>query len=113
MSNSRNDVPQTPQRPALGGNIKKYLRPAEAAEYLGFSISTLAKLRMLTNRKRGPRFSKAAGCIVYSRDDLDTWLRDNAVGSDLTRDPADICSAMMLKEKSATRSNKKGGLDHE
>ncbi|WP_425051532.1 hypothetical protein [Psychromarinibacter sp. S121] len=55
------------------------MRPALAASYLGLSNSKLAKLRMELNRPAGPPFVKVAGCIVYRRADLDTWLESHLV----------------------------------
>ncbi|MDF0603991.1 helix-turn-helix domain-containing protein [Psychromarinibacter sp. C21-152] len=55
------------------------MRPGIAAKYLGVSDSKLAKLRMEPNRHLGPRFIKAAGCIVYRRSDLDDWLESHLV----------------------------------
>ena len=50
---------------------RKYRAP-EAAEYLGLSASTLAKMRL---RGDGPVYSKAGPRIVlYDRIDLDAWL---------------------------------------
>ncbi|RYH08829.1 helix-turn-helix domain-containing protein [Tropicimonas sp. IMCC6043] len=54
-------------------------RPAEAAAYLGVSQSQLAKLRMESNRHKGPAFAKVAGCVVYRRADLDAWIAANMV----------------------------------
>ncbi len=56
-------------------------RPPEAASYVGVSTSHLAKLRMKTNRGKGPAFAKVAGCVVYRRTDLDKWLADNLIGA--------------------------------
>ena len=53
-----------------------YLRPAEAARYLGLSESTLAKLRMQHRRTEGPSFAKVNGCILYRRADLDAWIEN-------------------------------------
>lgn len=48
------------------------LRPNQAAEYLGFAASTLAKMRLPGD---GPDFIKAGKRIViYRRSDLDDWL---------------------------------------
>lgn len=48
------------------------LRAPAAAEYLGLSVSTLAKMRV---RGDGPTYAKAGARIVlYDRDDLDRWL---------------------------------------
>ena len=58
---------------------RKYLRPSEASQYTGLSESTLAKLRMLHSVKQGPRFLKISGCVVYLRDDLDSWMSQHAV----------------------------------
>ena len=55
------------------------MRPKVAAEYTGVSESTLAKLRMLDNRRNGPSFIKLSGCVVYRRCDLDAWIDRNVV----------------------------------
>ncbi len=48
------------------------LRPPAAAEYLGLSASTLAKMRL---RGDGPIFSKAGPrIVVYDLADLESWL---------------------------------------
>jgi predicted DNA-binding transcriptional regulator AlpA len=50
------------------------LRPAAAANYLGLSLSTLAKMRV---RGDGPRFIKLGQrCVGYMKDDLDRWLNE-------------------------------------
>jgi hypothetical protein len=50
------------------------MRPAEAAGYLRVSESTLAKLRMRTNRAKGPKFGRLGGCVIYRKSDLDAWV---------------------------------------
>jgi len=51
---------------------QRKLRAPEAAEYLGLSASTLAKMRL---RGDGPPFLKAGRRIVlYDRSDLEAWL---------------------------------------
>ncbi len=48
------------------------LRPPAAAEYLGLSASTLAKMRL---RGDGPIFYKAGSrVVVYDLADLESWL---------------------------------------
>ncbi len=48
------------------------MRAPHAAQYLGLSASTLAKMRL---RGDGPPYSKAGPRIViYERSDLDDWL---------------------------------------
>ena len=48
------------------------LRPPAAAEYLGLSASTLAKMRL---RGDGPIYSKAGPrVVVYDLADLEFWL---------------------------------------
>ena len=51
----------------------QYLRPNQAAEYLGFAASTLAKMRL---RGDGPVYSRPLGrrIVVYHQSDLDEWL---------------------------------------
>jgi len=53
------------------GNMKKYLPPKEAAEYVGYKTSTLAKKRCSGT---GPRYYKIEGNIRYTTDDLDRWM---------------------------------------
>lgn len=49
------------------------LRAPAAADYLGLSASTLAKMRL---RGDGPAYSKAGPrIVVYDRRDLDEWLQ--------------------------------------
>lgn len=51
---------------------ERWLRPTEAAKYLGLSASTLAKRRL---RGDGPPFAKLGPRLVsYSKRDLDAWL---------------------------------------
>ena len=48
------------------------LRVADAAAYIGLSVSTLAKMRL---RGDGPVYAKAGPrIVVYERADLDAWL---------------------------------------
>ncbi len=48
------------------------LRSPAAAEYLGLSASTLAKMRL---RGDGPIYAKAGPrVVVYDRADLESWL---------------------------------------
>lgn len=47
------------------------LRAQEAADYLGLSTSTLAKLRLSGN---GPVFCKLGRRVVYRHADLDMYL---------------------------------------
>lgn len=57
----------------------EYLRPQKASEYTGLSLSKLARLRMKTNDEDGPSFMRVSGCIVYSKDELDSWMRRHTV----------------------------------
>lgn len=47
------------------------IRVKQAAEYTGLSKSTLDKLRHFGG---GPAYLKLGRAVVYSTDDLDTWL---------------------------------------
>jgi predicted DNA-binding transcriptional regulator AlpA len=52
--------------------MKKILRTAAAAEYVGLAPSTLEKMRL---RGGGPSFIRIGGRAVgYDTDDLDRWL---------------------------------------
>lgn len=47
------------------------LKGPEAAKYLGFSHSTLEKMR---HEGRGPRYVKLGGRVFYRRADLDAYI---------------------------------------
>lgn len=49
----------------------RYLRPKQAAKYLGLSRSTLAKMRIYG---KGPRYSKAGAVVLYDIEDLDRYV---------------------------------------
>ena len=59
----------------------EHMRPAEAARYLGVSVSTLAKLRMVDRKAEGPGYSKINGCVIYRREDLDAWVHRHMVSA--------------------------------
>ena len=51
---------------------KTMLRTDAAADYVGLSASTMAKMRL---RGNGPAYSKAGPrIVVYRQEDLDSWL---------------------------------------
>jgi predicted DNA-binding transcriptional regulator AlpA len=58
--------------------LKRYLNPIEASEYVGVSSSWLAKLRLYGG---GPRYSKIGRSVRYSTDELDAWLTCNLQAS--------------------------------
>jgi hypothetical protein len=76
MKNQRKE-PATPNRSIVATG--EYMRPPEAARYVGHSESTLAKLRMRHMRERGPAFIKRGGVVLYRRTDLDAWLDSYSV----------------------------------
>jgi hypothetical protein len=56
--------------------VPAYLRPKDAAIYTGISV---AKLETLRNEKRGPKFVKRDGVVLYKITDLDEYLSDDAL----------------------------------
>jgi len=48
------------------------MRVRDSADYIGVTISTLAKWRMTGF---GPRYIKAGARVLYDRADLDEWLK--------------------------------------
>ncbi len=52
-------------------SIRDYLRPPQAADYIGISQSTLAKLRVSGT---GPNYSKRGRSVIYRKPDLDAWI---------------------------------------
>lgn len=55
-------------------NSKIVMNSDEAAEKLGLSNSTLAKMRVYG---RGPQYLKLGRRVVYSLADLEAWLNEN------------------------------------
>ena len=60
-----------------------HLGAAAAARHLGIAVATAAKLRC---RGGGPPFHKLGRKIVYSRADLDAWLRVRRVRNTIDAD---------------------------
>lgn len=54
------------------------LNAAQAAERLGLSVSTLAKMRLYGN---GPSYSKLGRRVVYRPEDLEAWIAANRFSS--------------------------------
>ena len=55
-----------------------FLKPAEAAAYIGSSVSTLAKLRIYGG---GPTYHKVGRSVRYSRAALDVFMAQRLVHS--------------------------------
>lgn len=55
----------------MSTNDKSLLDASEAAEWLGLSTSTLAKMRLTGS---GPVYSKLGRRVVYLRQDLADWV---------------------------------------
>ena len=56
--------------------LRRVMRTTEAADYIGLSVSTLAKMRL---RGDGPLYIKAGPrIVVYRPENLDTWLEARA-----------------------------------
>lgn len=55
---------------------KAALPPAEAAEYIGFGVSTMRRWRA---EGVGPNYVKHGSSIVYRVKDLDDWLRRHLI----------------------------------
>lgn len=68
-----------PEQFANRASVPSNMRPQQAALYTGISESTLAKLRMRSNRCNGPKFVRLSGCIIYRKCDLDHWIEQNLV----------------------------------
>ena len=50
------------------------LDAVQTAEWLGLSVSTLAKMRLFGN---GPVYSKLGRRVVYRPEDIDAWVSEN------------------------------------
>ena len=55
------------------------MSPRQAAQYVNLSPSFLAKMRMRSGPKQGPRYAKIGKAVVYRRSDLDQWLAAHVV----------------------------------
>jgi predicted DNA-binding transcriptional regulator AlpA len=53
---------------------QQYLSAAQAAQVLGLSKSTLAKMRLTG---AGPKYSKLGRRVVYRHKDLNIWVEGN------------------------------------
>ena len=58
----------------------RYLRTKEAAEFLSLSARTLEKHRTYGT---GPAYHKLGGRVVYSIEDLESWVQRGAVTFDV------------------------------
>lgn len=56
--------------------MTRLLRPEEAAEIVGLSRATLAKLRCVSST--GPVFVKLGGAVRYPADELEAWCAKHA-----------------------------------
>ena len=63
---------------ASGTPTKAALSAAEAAEYIGFRVSTMRRWRA---EGVGPNYVQHGSSIVYRVKDLDAWLRAHLVSS--------------------------------
>ncbi len=59
------------ERPADGEQSKRLLGTAEAADYIGLAVQTLAKMRV---SGESPPFYKLGRQVLYDRSDLDEWV---------------------------------------
>jgi len=50
-----------------------YLSRAKAADYLGLSVRTLDRFRVIGG---GPRFWKGGSRVLYDQRDLDAWVEE-------------------------------------
>jgi len=72
----------------MNSKVQEVLRARDAAQFVGLSESTLAKLRLNGN---GPAYCKLGRRVVYRRADLEQWLESRT-----TRDTSDA-DARFLK----------------
>jgi excisionase family DNA binding protein len=55
-----------------------WLFDKDAAEYIGVATSTLAKWRITGE---GPKYARVGKRVLYLREDLDAWMKDQRVSS--------------------------------
>jgi hypothetical protein len=54
----------------------RMLTAKQAADYLGYSVHSLARFRQ---QGLGPAYNRRAGAVVYAAGDLDAWLASRRV----------------------------------
>ena len=52
-------------------STRPWCRTKAAADYAGYGVSTLEKLRMTG---KGPAYYKVGRSVIYHPDDIDTWI---------------------------------------
>jgi hypothetical protein len=57
------------------------LRTPEAAAYIGFSEGFLRKARRLETEVEGPNYRRIGNRVIYTIEDLDSWLDQFSVES--------------------------------
>lgn len=89
-------------RPDLATLPPRYLRTKEAADFLSLSARTLEKHRTYGT---GPAYHKLGGRVVYSVEDLQSWVNSGSVTS--TSDPRGnvLPAKRHAHERSATRAS--------
>ncbi len=55
---------------------QQLLSPAQASEYLGLSVSKLAKMRMM---REGPKWASLGRSVRYRVEDLDAWVASQTI----------------------------------
>jgi excisionase family DNA binding protein len=79
------------------------LTPAKAAEFLGVPTGTLAQWR---SQRRGPPYIKLEGRLVrYRHSDLEKYLSQRAVETNLTANLPTVRGSAIEKETIVPRSN--------
>ena len=61
-------------------DVSRVLKEADAARYIGMSISWLRQSRV-TGNQDAPPFVKIGRSVRYLREDLDAWLEQRRRGS--------------------------------
>ena len=80
----------------------RYLRTADAGDYLGLSGRTLEKHRTFGT---GPRYRKIGGRVVYAVTDLDAWAELAAQVSTTAADGGRVRAARRVARAEPGRVN--------
>jgi predicted DNA-binding transcriptional regulator AlpA len=91
---------------ALTGLHDKNVDEQAAAEYLGLSVATLRRWRVLG---RGPRYRKLGSLVRYSVTDLERWVSERPSGGESPRDSSSTTT--LPQKQGATPSSIEGSHD--
>lgn len=101
MSEGISPLARSPAPAGASRGPNRYVRTAEAGQYLGLSGRTLEKHRTYGT---GPRYRKIGGRVIYALIDLDAWADQGAQTSTTDPDAGRVRPARRFEGDSALRA---------